>query len=73
MEWLGIEICNLFRFAFMGLSRSYDLSCKFNMLTQVIFLGPFLIDFFFNFILQYGVDWELGLIIYFDLLFLGLS
>ena len=36
------------------------------------FFCHFLIDFFFNFIIQYNVDWELGLVIYFDLFFIEL-
>jgi hypothetical protein len=30
----------------MKLSQSYDPGCKFDLLTRVIFLSPFLIDFF---------------------------
>jgi hypothetical protein len=30
----------------MGLSRFYDPGCKFDILTRVLFLGHFLIDFF---------------------------
>jgi hypothetical protein len=34
----------------------------------------FLIDFFFNFIIQHSVSWELdNLLIYFDLLYMGFS
>jgi hypothetical protein len=40
---LGIEICDLFS---MRLSHSYDLGRKFDRLTPITFLGPFLIDFF---------------------------
>lgn len=68
----GLKFVICFNLLFIELSRSYDLSCKFDILTRV-FLGPFLIDFFSNFILQYQVDWELSFIIYFDLLSIGLS
>ena len=42
-------------------------------MTRVIFFVLFLIVFFFNFILYYWIDWELGFIIYFDLLYMKLS
>ena len=56
----------------MKLSWFYDVSREFYKLTQVIFLSPFLIDFFsFNFIFQHWVDWKLGFIICFDLFLWG--
>jgi hypothetical protein len=43
LGWFRIEIHNLF---FIGLTRSYDSSYRFDRLTRITFLGPFLIDFF---------------------------
>jgi hypothetical protein len=37
------------------------------------FVDDFLIDFSFHFILLYWVYWELDFVIFFDLLFMGLS
>ena len=42
-------------------------------MTQVIFCVIFLIDFFFNFIIQYWVGWKLSFIIYFDFLSIEIS
>jgi len=52
---------------------SHDLVYGFERLTRVIFYIYFLIDFFFNFILQHWADWKLKFVICFDLLFMGLS
>jgi hypothetical protein len=63
-----------FYFISMGLSQSYDPSCKFDRLTRVVFLGHFFNwVFFFNFILQHWVDWKLDFIICFNLFSMGLS
>ena len=56
----------------MRLSMSHDSSHKFDRLTRVdqcCFLYLFLIDSFFNFIIQHCVDWESSFIIYFNLLY----
>jgi hypothetical protein len=42
---LEVELYNFFLFAYMNLSRSYDLGCGFNMLTRVD-LGNFVAYFF---------------------------
>jgi hypothetical protein len=64
-----------FNLLFMRLSHSHDLDYEFDKLTQLIqaFFFHFLIDlFFFNFILQRWVDWELGFVICLDLFFVRL-
>jgi hypothetical protein len=42
----GLEFIICLNLFFMELSQSYDLGCKFDMLTWIIFLGLSLIDFF---------------------------
>jgi hypothetical protein len=68
---LGLSFIIYF-ISLMDLSLSYDLSHKFSGLTYVdwVFL-LFFIDFFY-FILQL-VEWDLNIIIYFDLFSMGLS
>jgi hypothetical protein len=44
-----LKIIIFFNLLSMGLSRSYDPGRGFDRLIQVVFLGPFLIDFFFQF------------------------
>jgi hypothetical protein len=53
----------------MRLFRSNDLNHKFGWLIRVDsggFFMSFLIDFFFIFIIQYQIDWELNFIVYFN-------
>jgi len=68
LGWLRIKFHNLFLFSFF---KVIPVSWPESKLIQVFFWS-FLI-FFFNFILQYLIDWELSLIICFDLLSIWLS
>jgi len=48
----------------MNLFQSYDLDGEFNRLVDVDLVFVFLIDFFFNFILQYRFGWKLIFLIF---------
>jgi hypothetical protein len=63
----------IFYFLSIKLSRSDNSGHEFGGLTRVVFYILFLIDFFFNFILQNWADWGLEFVIYFYLFSMGLS
>ena len=53
----------------MKLSQSRDLDREFNILARV----DFDYVFFSHFIFQFLIDWKLGFVICFDLIFIGFS
>jgi hypothetical protein len=65
LDWLRIELYNFFHFAFyIVISISWP---GFGRLTRVdssYFLLCFYLIFFFNLVLKYWVDWELGFMIF---------
>jgi hypothetical protein len=72
LDWFGIEFHNFFfDFLSMNLSWYYDLGQGLGQLTWGFFSFSF--SFFFNFIIQYWVDWELSFIVYFGLCSMRLS
>jgi len=70
LDWFEIEFHKFFfsDFLFMNLSWSYDLDQGLGQLTWGFFYF-----IFFNFIIQYWVDWELSFIVYFGLCSMRLS
>jgi hypothetical protein len=62
-----------FDFLFMKLSQSHDLSCSLKVWLANPIDSSFFFLFFFNFILQLHIDYELTFMIYFGFLSMKLS
>ena len=75
LNWLRIRLHNLFQFAFYEVISITWHKLRLWQINSgwLIFFCLLFIDFFFNLVLQYWIDWKLIFIVYFGLFSIRLS